>query len=136
MKRCLPAILIAALASAAALAAGAEAAAEKSARGWLAVVDAGQYGRSWDEAAAFFRKALTRAQWEEALRKARTPLGKAVSRKLREATATTSLPGAPAGEYVVIQFDTDFENRRAMTETITPMKDSDGTWRVSGYYIK
>jgi hypothetical protein len=110
--------------------------AEAASRAWLATVDAGDYGKSWDEAAALFRKALTREQWEEALRKVRAPLGKVVSRKLRDAKATSSLPGAPAGEYVVIQFATDFENRPGMTETITPMKDPDGGWRVSGYYIK
>lgn len=48
----------------------------------------------------------------------------------------TSLPGAPDGKYVVIQYDTSFENKKAAVETVTPMLDKDGKWRVSGYYIK
>jgi ribosomal protein S17E len=37
---------------------------------------------------------------------------------------------------VVIQFKTSFEHNPDAVETVTPMKDSDGQWRVSGYYIK
>ncbi len=44
--------------------------------------------------------------------------------------------GAPDGEYVVIQFETSFEHKRSAIETVTPMMDRDGKWRVSGYYIK
>jgi hypothetical protein len=29
-----------------------------------------------------------------------------------------------------------FEKRAAVIETVTPMRGDDGTWRVSGYYIK
>ncbi|MGE5412935.1 MAG: DUF4019 domain-containing protein, partial [Syntrophomonadaceae bacterium] len=117
-------------------AADAEKAAESSAQSWLAMVDAGKYGESWDAAAALFKGAMSRSQWEGALEKVRRPLGKVVSRKLRGAKFMTELPNAPAGEYVVIQYDTEFENRPGATETITPMKDKDGAWRVSGYFIK
>lgn len=111
-------------------------AAEASAAAWLALVDAGKYGESWDQGAALFKAALTRSQWEAALEKVRKPLGKVVSRKLRGAKYLTEIPNAPAGEYVVIQYDTRFDGAPAAVETITPMKDKDGVWRVSGYYIK
>jgi len=48
----------------------------------------------------------------------------------------TSMPGAPDGEYVVIQFESSFANKESAVETVTPMKGEDGVWRVSGYYIK
>ena len=48
----------------------------------------------------------------------------------------TSLPGAPDGQYVVIQFKSSFTNKKTTIETVTPMLDKDGKWRVSGYYIK
>jgi hypothetical protein len=67
---------------------------------------------------------------------ARTPLGKLVSREFTSAQYASSLPGAPDGEYVVIQFATAFENKAASVETVTPMMDKDGKWRVSGYYIR
>jgi hypothetical protein len=48
----------------------------------------------------------------------------------------TRLPAAPDGNYVVLKYDTSFENKKSATETIAPMLDKDGKWRVSGYYIK
>jgi hypothetical protein len=45
-----------------------------------------------------------------------------------------SLPGAPDGEYVVIQYETQFEHHTP-AETVTPMLDKDGAWKVSGYFI-
>jgi hypothetical protein len=113
-----------------------EKAAEAAAKAWLALVDAGQYGESWDVGAAMFKQALTRAKWVEALQQVRAPLGKVDSRRQKGAQYTRELPGAPAGEYVVIQFETSFANRSGSTETVTPMKDKHGVWRVSGYYIK
>jgi hypothetical protein len=109
----------------------AQAAAEK----WLALVDAGDYGESWDQAASFFKRALTREQWVEAVGKARGPLGKLESRKLLGAKLLTELPNAPKGEYDVIQYEAKFPGGPAV-ETITPMKDADGAWRVSGYYVR
>ena len=103
---------------------------------WLAVVDGGEFGKSWDAAAELFRNAVPREKWEGMAAAARTPLGALVSRELKSATYSTSLPGAPDGEYVMIQFDTVFENKASAVETITPMKDADGEWRVSGYFIK
>jgi hypothetical protein len=55
---------------------------------------------------------------------------------LKSATYTKSLPGAPDGEYVVIQYDTGFEHKQSAVETVTPMLDKDGKWRVSGYFIR
>jgi hypothetical protein len=110
--------------------------AQQSAEGWLALVDSGKYTESWDAAAEAFKNAVTKDQWQQALKSARAPLGKLQSRKLKSATYTKTLPGAPAGEYVVIQYDTSFENKKSGVETITPMLDKDGKWRVSGYFIK
>jgi hypothetical protein len=107
----------------------------ESAGEWLELVDNGDYGGSWQEAAAYFKSAVTREGWELAISGVRKPLGAVVSRKVKSKTYKTSLPGAPDGDYVVIQYDTIFENKRTAVETVTPMQDRDGTWRVSGYYV-
>jgi len=114
----------------------AEKQAREAARAWLGLVDAGDYSGSWDAAAGYFRAAITKDKWRQALTAARAPLGKLVSREFTSAQYATSLPGAPDGEYVVIQFATAFENKAASVETVTPMMDKDGKWRVSGYYIR
>ena len=103
---------------------------------WLVMVDQGNYGASWEEAAQYFKNAVTQDQWEQALQAVRSPLGALLSRKVKSTNYMTSVPGAPDGEYVVIQFDTSFENKQSAIETVTPMVDKDGSWRVSGYYIK
>jgi len=59
-----------------------------------------------------------------------------VSRELKSTRYTTSAPGAPDGQYVIIQYNTTFEKKMSAVETVTPMLDQDGKWRVSGYYIK
>ena len=114
----------------------AEEVAVAASQAWLALVDAGNYSGSWEEAAEYFKVAVTRDQWQRSMRAFRRPLGTVVSRKLKSKKYTNTLPGAPDGEYVVIQYETSFENKKSSIETITPMLDKDGKWRVSGYYIK
>lgn len=110
-------------------------AATAAAEAWLALADAGDYAASWAEGAQAFRGAVTQPQWNDALRSVRAPLGAVKSRKLVSAQYTRRLPGAPDGEYVVIQYQTTFATREGI-ETVTPMREADGSWKVSGYYIK
>ena len=110
--------------------------ATKAAESWLAYVDAGDYTKSLEQSAELFRAAVTPEQWNQALSASRKPLGSLISREVKTTQYATSLPGAPDGEYVIIQFTTSLTNKNSATETVTPMKDPDGVWRVSGYYIK
>ncbi len=105
-------------------------------KAWLSLVDEGKYSESWDEAAQYFKLAVSKEQWQASLKSVRTPLGKVTSRNLKSKQYTKTLPGAPDGEYVVIQYETCFENKKSAIETVTLMLDRDGKWRVSGYYIK
>jgi hypothetical protein len=109
--------------------------AQKAAEAWLSLVDSGKYGESWSTASSVFKSAVSREKWEATIRGVRESLGKPSPRTLSSATYTTSLPGAPDGEYVVIQYQTSFEHKRSAVETITPMKDG-GAWKVSGYYVR
>ncbi|WP_338766617.1 DUF4019 domain-containing protein [Massilia sp. METH4] len=110
----------------------AKAAADK----WLALVDAGHYKASWEQAAAPLRSAISLAQWEQGGRAARMPVGALQERTLASSTYTTTLPGAPQGRYVVLRYTTRFADRANAVETVTPMLEADGTWRVSGYFIQ
>ncbi len=110
--------------------------AQQSAESWLALVDAGKYDESWQEATQYFKGALAKEDWQKAVQGIRDPLGKMRSRKLKSATYKSSLPGAPDGEYVVIQYASSFEHKQEAVETVTPMLDKDSKWRVSGYFIK
>ena len=109
--------------------------AETAALSWLDMLDAGDFGQSWDSAAAAFKSAVTKAQWEQAARSARAPFEPLGARTVRSAAFHTDLPNAPPGRYVVLQFETAARDGQTVIETVTPMQDPDGRWRVSGYYI-
>ena len=114
----------------------ADKAAIDAADAWLKTVDNGDYAKSWEETAEYFRNFVSQKDWLKSIKPVREPLGKLVQRKFKSALQTDSAPGAPDGQYVIIQYDTSFENKKAAVETVTPMIDKDGQWRVSGYYIK
>lgn len=107
-----------------------------AAESWLALIDAGKYGESWDTAAEYLKNAVTKADFVKSLDAARKPLGKVKSREVASMEYRTSLPGAPDGQYVVIKFKSSLENKKSAIETVTPMLGKDQKWRVSGYYIK
>ncbi len=110
--------------------------AQTAAKAWLTLTDTEKYGQSWDASAALLKASITKPDFEKALRTARSPLGALRSRTVKSTTFTRTLPGAPDGEYVVIQYAAQFANKASALETITPMREKDGSWRVSGYYIK
>ena len=103
---------------------------------WLLLVDSEQGSESWNEAASLFKLNVSRSQWARAIGSARRPLGKMESRSFLDAAYKTELPGAPDGKYVVIRYQVSFENKAGAVETITPMLDKDGLWRVSGYFVR
>jgi hypothetical protein len=107
-----------------------------SAQKWLTLIDEGKYSESWNEAAGFFKTAVSKKDWLKSMEAFRKPLGALISRKLKSKKYTTSLPGAPDGEYVVVQYETSFEHKKSAIETVTPILDKNGKWLVSGYYIK
>lgn len=114
----------------------AEAQATEAAKAWLQLVDQGKYNESWQEAASVFRRNVGKGQWKKMAQGVREPLGSLQVRQLESAKYTSTLPGAPDGEYVIIQFKATYANKASAVETLTPMKDSDGVWRVSGYFIR
>lgn len=117
-------------------ASAAVAAAQAAADPWLRLLDHLQYGESWDSAAALFRGTVAKADWEQAVVRARGPFEPFGARRLLSATYTTTLPNAPTGRYVVLQYETQVKGDRTVVETVTPRQESDGTWRVSGYFVR
>jgi len=107
---------------------------------WLAGIDGGDYAKSWTDAAASFKKAVTTDQWIAALNSVRVPLGKMLTRKQASSLYQTSIPvGAGKtiqGQYVIAQFNSSFDNLKYAVETVTFEKEADGAWKAAGYYIK
>ncbi len=107
-----------------------------AAEAWLNGIDAGGYAASWDQAAELFRKAVPRDSWAAQVKGVREPLGALEARRLHSTRRMTSLPGAPDGHYVVIEFEARYARKARATETVTPVREEDGAWRVAGYYIR
>jgi hypothetical protein len=78
---------------------------------------------------------VTREKWVSAMEQARKPLGQVKSRIFKSAEYSTSVPGAPPGEYVTVLYDTVFETRGPSVETVTLRLES-GRWRVAGYFFQ
>ncbi len=103
---------------------------------WLSLIDTEKYAESWKEAAETFRYTVQFQLWVDSMKALREPMGKLISRTVKTKIYRTSLPGAPKGQYVVIEYMSSFQNLKSAVETVTPMKGKDGVWRVAGYYIK
>jgi hypothetical protein len=106
---------------------------------WLTEIDDHQYGQSWSDASTFFQTAITSDKWTAALESVRAPLGKCTSRQLASALHQTSVPspsGLQQGDFVVAQFNSSFDNLAYAVETVCFQKESDGSWKAAGYYIK
>jgi hypothetical protein len=113
-----------------------EVAAQPAAVEWLALVDAGKYVESWETMSPGFKKAVSKRKWKSTAEKVREPLGKFTSRKHKSAEYSKELPGAPEGEYVVLQYDSVFERKPTAIEKVTLILGQDLNWRVSSYAVK
>jgi hypothetical protein len=112
-----------------------EAAAVLAVANWFAIVDAGDYGASWDAAAKALQGAVTRDDWAEAVASARAafePFGDRIQVASRH---MTDPPNAPPGEYALMQYRTTVAGGLTVIETVVPMKE-DGEWKVSGYFVR
>ena len=107
-----------------------------SAYRWLVLVDGGRGREAYDAASESLRKGVDQLKWEVSVDTLRKGLGGVVGRKLRSANYTRTLPGAPDGEYVMINFDTRFEKNPLIAELIVCEREKDSVWRVGGYWVK
>jgi len=149
-KSCIVACLSGLLAAAAVMFAAErpEDAAQTAAESWLKLVDGGNYAASWQQAAKGLKSAVKETEWNQTAGGVRAPLGKVVSRKLKsreyrdKMTTTTRVIGGRvytwggAGQYVIIVFDTAFARKALAVEDLILVKDTDGVWRVSGYFVR
>src|SRR6185312_10845080 len=104
-----------------------------AARDWLKLVDGQHWDQGWAGSGELVRSHISQAQWVAAVQPVRQPLGAVTSRVLKTVTRATSLPGAPDGQYEVLQFATDFSQRPGMIETVA-LAHEGSAWKVDGYY--
>jgi hypothetical protein len=109
--------------------------AANAATNWLALIDAGRYEQSWQQAGKLFRERVRQTQWASEAKSAREPLGAVQSRTVLAVRFASSLPGVPDSRYAIVQFHSVFAHKANAVETITLMME-DGTWKTVGYFIR
>jgi hypothetical protein len=105
----------------------------EGAKAWLSLIDNGNSDQSWNQSSAYFQSHVPKAQWAATVKQVRDIFGHVLYRSFSHREQQSSLPGAPAGRYVVLHFIMD-GNRHRGFETVTMMIQGDA-WLVTGYYI-
>lgn len=95
----------------------------------------GEYGAVYDNADEILRSAVDRDQFIKMTKAVFTPLGARKSIRLNSAKYTHRAPGGPDGVYVILRFESSFENKAEAVETIT-IRETQAGWRLAGYFIK
>jgi serine/threonine-protein kinase len=99
---------------------------------WLALIDQGKFADTWTHTSRYFQTNMPQDKWVQTLTAAQQQLGKASDRKLTGREARTDIPGAPAGQYILVGYATDFERKPGLLETVTFIREDDA-WKVVGY---
>lgn len=99
---------------------------------WLALLDQGKFAETWTYASKYFQANMPQDKWVQVLTSAQQQLGKASNRKMTGREARENIPGAPAGQYILVGYATDFEKKPGLLETVTFISE-DETWKVVGY---
>ena len=102
---------------------------------WLSLVDEGEYESSWHDTGELFQSRIGSLDWAEKLRAVREPLGKNISRSIKNCTDHESLPGVPDAAYAVLDFESVYDQKCNSLEKIT-LVNSERGWRVVGYFIQ
>lgn len=108
----------------------------RNAEQWLILIDQGKITESWSAASSFFQSQITSSDWDAKISQVRGMLGTVLSRTVDDSQAYMPPEDVPRGDYVIVTFATDFENRSGAIETVTNHKRQDGSWAVVGYFIK
>ena len=109
--------------------------AQKQVEQWLSLLDAQNYEASWVRAGTFFKQQVTVSQWQSAAQNVHKSFGTVQSRSVQSATATTDVPGAPDGSYVIFIFHATFTHKQKAVETVTAIEEM-GAWHVVGYFVR
>jgi len=99
-------------------------------------VDTDKFAESWQIAASMLKEKVPEQLWVEKLGEIRAVAGPLLERTEESMTYSTSAKDSPEGEYIVVTFDTSFDRKKDASEIVTVTLDTDGDWRVAGYFIR
>jgi hypothetical protein len=104
----------------------------RSAESFLSLIDENKYQDTWTWLSDVFKKTITKEQLVGDLEGVRKPLGKLLERKLSHVTEASD---ENLGEYLIVQYQSLFENKESKSEAVSVIKDIKGRWKILGYTI-
>lgn len=110
--------------------------AQDTADAWIALIDSMEYAASWNRVSSALRQQVTQTAWEQTLQSTLGPLGPLLSRAPQGREYTTTLPGAPKGEYIVITYGSSYTQLENAVETLIMVRNPAGEWKPAGYYVR
>jgi hypothetical protein len=102
---------------------------------WLGLVDAGKYDDAWAASADEIKSVGPKEAFAKMMEQTRAPLGKELSRAVKDRGYAKDPQNALPGEYVQIHFTASFENAKSATELIIVKQQPDGVWKVGQYSV-
>ncbi|GGX30419.1 DUF4019 domain-containing protein [Undibacterium squillarum] len=103
---------------------------------WVQIIDQGDFAKSWKEADAGFQANVSELQWTQTLQQIHAQTGKMLKREFKTEDIKSDLPGAPAGKYKIVVYQTAFEKAPQVKETVVLTETKDGSWKVTGYFLQ
>ena len=107
----------------------------EAAKKWLELLDTDKAGLAWDNASKQLKSVVKRDQFVAQMRGVRKPLGKLQSREAVKFGRANELPGAPAGDYALIEFEAKYKNGKLAEQVVWSIEEGD-IWRVAGYFYR
>jgi hypothetical protein len=104
----------------------------RSVEEWLSLVDEQKYQETWEGLSDVFKRTITKEQWIADLESFRHPLGKPEKRKLLYVTESSD---DDVGAYLIIQYQTSFENGGTKGEAVSVTRDDTGQRKILGYTV-
>lgn len=109
--------------------------AARAANDYVETIDKELYAKSWNKGDQIFQHTISQNEWANALTQNRKPLGKVISRKLKDERLAMDPQGLPKGAYMVVEYQTSFERAPHSGEVLTLRHDDNGDWKVLTYQV-
>jgi hypothetical protein len=101
----------------------------------LLLIDDAKYSDCWKRASQHHRSHVDGNEWQTQIKKVRETTGKLGERKFTVARPVKVITGFPDGEYMILEYTTDFANKPKAVETIVLSREGGG-WKLVGYTIR
>ena len=109
-----------------------QAALRQAAERILGQLDREEWQSSWSDAASTLKDVADLDAFTTGVKATRVAFGQPTSRRLKGFNFTTSIDGAPPGDYGIAFFSTTFSRADDVDEHVV-LRREEGSWRLAGY---